>query len=237
MIIHLISSPRNLSTALMYSFHHRGDTLVVDEPFYAYYLHKTQKQHPGFEEILASMEKDPKKIIASFPSLSRAHPHLFLKDMAHHWLDIDISFLHRHYPIFLIRDPAQLITSFQQVIENPKMEDIGVRRQYELFQWVRQHDIPHLIIDSGELLKHPANFLRTVCDILGLSFTDSMVKWPKGAIPQDGVWARYWYKNIHQSEGFAKQQSSARDLPKSAESLYQEAQEYYQIMSAVAVRL
>ena len=37
-IINLISGPRNLSTALMYSFSRRPDTKVIDEPFYAHYL-------------------------------------------------------------------------------------------------------------------------------------------------------------------------------------------------------
>jgi len=35
--INLWSSPRNVSTALMYSFAQRLDTTVVDEPLYAYY--------------------------------------------------------------------------------------------------------------------------------------------------------------------------------------------------------
>ena len=34
----LWSGPRNISTALMYSFAQRSDTIVYDEPFYAYYL-------------------------------------------------------------------------------------------------------------------------------------------------------------------------------------------------------
>ena len=40
-IINLISGPRNLSTALMYSFSRRPDTKVIDEPFYAHYLDTT----------------------------------------------------------------------------------------------------------------------------------------------------------------------------------------------------
>jgi len=32
------SGPRNVSTALMYSFRQRTDTTVVDEPIYAHYL-------------------------------------------------------------------------------------------------------------------------------------------------------------------------------------------------------
>ncbi|MGI8649730.1 MAG: sulfotransferase family protein, partial [Rubrobacter sp.] len=31
------SGPRNVSTALMYSFRQRPDTSVVDEPFYGHY--------------------------------------------------------------------------------------------------------------------------------------------------------------------------------------------------------
>ena len=41
--IMLWSSPRNISTALMYSFAQREDTSVMDEPFYAYYLKKKEK--------------------------------------------------------------------------------------------------------------------------------------------------------------------------------------------------
>ena len=37
----LWSGPRNISTALMYSFAQRDDTAVYDEPLYAHYLSKT----------------------------------------------------------------------------------------------------------------------------------------------------------------------------------------------------
>ncbi|WP_428842554.1 hypothetical protein [Panacibacter microcysteis] len=33
----LWSSPRNISTAMMYSFGRRADTIVFDEPLYAHY--------------------------------------------------------------------------------------------------------------------------------------------------------------------------------------------------------
>ena len=49
--INLISGPRNISTALMYSFAQRTDTVVLDEPFYAFYLHKSGIHHPGKEEV------------------------------------------------------------------------------------------------------------------------------------------------------------------------------------------
>ena len=46
------SGPRNLSTALMRSFENRKDTYVLDEPFYAYYLKKTDLNHPMKKEII-----------------------------------------------------------------------------------------------------------------------------------------------------------------------------------------
>ena len=29
-----------------------------------------------------------------------------------------------------------------------------------------------------------------------------MLQWEKGARIEDGIWAKYWYKNIHNSSGF-----------------------------------
>ena len=44
------SGPRNISTAMMRSWGNRDDTVVCDEPLYAYYLNSTRKPHPGLEE-------------------------------------------------------------------------------------------------------------------------------------------------------------------------------------------
>ena len=52
------SGPRNISTAMMRSWESRSDTFVIDEPFYPYYLSKTDVDHPGREEIIASGELD-----------------------------------------------------------------------------------------------------------------------------------------------------------------------------------
>jgi hypothetical protein len=59
MRIHLISGPRNISTALMYSFAQRADMSVVDEPFYGYFLKVSGRVHPGGEEVLQVMETNP----------------------------------------------------------------------------------------------------------------------------------------------------------------------------------
>ena len=58
----LWSSPRNISTAMMYSFAQRPDAIVFDEPLYAHYLRVTGVVHPGQEEILKSQENDGNKV-------------------------------------------------------------------------------------------------------------------------------------------------------------------------------
>lgn len=44
--IHCWSGPRCCSTSLMYSFAHRSDTMVMDEPLYASYLRLTGYDRP-----------------------------------------------------------------------------------------------------------------------------------------------------------------------------------------------
>ena len=50
------SGPRNISTAMMRAWGNRPDTAVIDEPFYAYYLERTGKNHPGAAEVIAAGE-------------------------------------------------------------------------------------------------------------------------------------------------------------------------------------
>ena len=63
MIIACWSGPRNISTALMRSWSSRRDTIVIDEPFYAYYLKKTKKNHPMRSEIVNHYSSDYEKVV------------------------------------------------------------------------------------------------------------------------------------------------------------------------------
>ena len=71
-VINLISGPRNLSTALMYSFAQRADFTVLDEPFYGYYLQNAslENDHPSQKEILQTMELKEEKVVKAINSLS-----------------------------------------------------------------------------------------------------------------------------------------------------------------------
>ena len=62
--IALWSGPRNISTAMIYSFANRKDTRVVDEPLFGYFLKHTNLWRPSKDEVLSTMEQDPKKILS-----------------------------------------------------------------------------------------------------------------------------------------------------------------------------
>ena len=91
--IQLISGPRNLSTALMYSFENRGDTTVVDEPMYAQYLSKNNAEHPGRKEIINSQFSEIKKVKEAVLFKNYPTDYLFIKNMAHHFIGIDWKFI------------------------------------------------------------------------------------------------------------------------------------------------
>ena len=92
MIINLISGPRNVSTALMYSFAQRSDTIVIDEPFYGYYLKLNRIIHPGRKRIMNSMSNDINEVTKALLSLNHDDQIIFVKNMAHHHINIDVVY-------------------------------------------------------------------------------------------------------------------------------------------------
>ncbi len=233
MIINLISGPRNISTALMYSFAQRSDTKVLDEPFYGHYLQKTGTDHPGREETIRSQDKDPETVVEKIEKLQKEFELVFVKNMAHHHEVLDWQYLTEYKNVFLIRDPRQLIASFAHVIKEPTMLDIGLKHEAELIDFVfaNGRHAP-IVLDSNNILPNPEGGLNQLCKQLGIPFESSMLSWEKGAIPEDGTWAKYWYKNVHNSTGFVKQKTSDRELPKNCQQLYEKALPYYEKLAS-----
>lgn len=230
-VINLISGPRNLSTALMYSFAQREDMKVLDEPFYGYYLNNADLKvaHPSQKEVLETMELKEETVVETINQLSKSQ-HVFVKGMAHHYLSDAPEFILNWDNVLLIRHPKKLIASFSKVIHNPSLNDIGIKKSSELFGYLKEHGKTPIVIDSDELLKNPKNYLSKLCDALGIPFSNNMLSWKKGGIPEDGIWAKHWYANVHKSEGFAIQKSSSQELPEYLRPLLEEALPYYEIL-------
>jgi hypothetical protein len=231
--INLISGPRNLSTALMYSFSQNPTIKVLDEPFYAYYLSQGNAQvaHPGNFEILTSLPHTRSGVLAQIQDLFDAtQKHVFIKGMAHHYLSREPDHILSWENVILIRHPKKLLASFSKVIENPSIDDIGIKKAAEIFTYLQGKGKTPIVIDSDELLKNPEVYLEKLCNLLGIPFSKQMLSWQKGGVSEDGVWARYWYRNVHQSTGFAVQKTSNQTMPAKLDAVLEEALIHYKIL-------
>ncbi len=234
-IICLWSCPRNISTALMYSFAQRTDTVVFDEPLYAHFLKVSGAKHPARKQVLQDLENDGNKVVQEV-ILQKSEKLLFHKLMTHFLIGIDTEFLSEVMNIIFIRNPQKIIFSYSKVIPNPTMEDIGVKQQYELYLALEERGKTPIVLDSKYLLQNPKQLLKKLCSLLGIPFDERMLKWEKGARKEDGVWASYWYKNIHNSTGFLPYTEKEITLTNSNAELAEECLPYYEFLTAKSIQ-
>jgi hypothetical protein len=237
--INLWSSPRNISTALMYAFAQRSDSQVVDEPLYAHYLThcKERAQHPGEADILASQPHHGEKVVQDLFLGPPSAPVMIFKQMTHHLVDLDWSFLEKMQNVMLIRSPREIIASYAKVIQTPQASDIGVLKQLQLKRYLEKTRSLSAILDTNELLKDPEGVLRRLCeDYLEIPFQPEMLTWAAGPRPEDGIWATYWYNNVHRSTGFQPYQAREIKLPAPLEELAQECQPAYLELFDLAIK-
>ena len=234
--INLWASPRNVSTAFMYCFAQRADTVVYDEPLYAHYLRVTGASHPGRAAILAAMEPDGQRVVDELLLGPHEQPVAFFKQMTHHLVEMDWGFMRACKNVLLIRDPAAFITSYSKVIASPSLEDIGIKQQWDLCQYLQASGDLTAVIDAKELLKNPEKVLTQLCERLEIPFTKDMLSWEKGPRPEDGVWAPYWYKNVHQSSGFQPYKAKEIHIPEDLTALVEEASTYYQHLYPLSLK-
>jgi len=221
-----------MSTALMYAFGNRTDCHIVDEPFYGVYL-KTHPDidHPGREEVLATMPLDFQEVLDETIFREYNTPHVFFKDMAHHLDGLPWSFMGALKNVLLIRKPRALIASFARVINNPTMLDIGLALEFRIMEYFIDNKIEFVVVDSGDIKSDPKRYLNKLCQWLEIEFTEHMLNWPAGPRPEDGIWAKYWYKNVHLSTGFSKAPLSDHPFPRQLQGLLEEAEIYYETLS------
>lgn len=231
MRIAMWSGPRNLSTAMMYSFAARGDCAVWDEPFYAAYLSATGIDHPMKAEVIAAGETDPARVASMcLGKIPQEQSLFYQKHMTLHMIPaFDRGFIRGLTNVFLIRHPARVIASYTKKRERPELADIGFVQQAELFDQVADFmGAAPPVIDSADIRANPEAALTSLCRALGIEFRASMLHWPAGPKPFDGVWAPHWYNAVHASRGFDEPEGALPDLPDEAQHLLDLARPHYE---------
>ena len=234
MHIAMWSGPRNLSTAMMYSFAARNDFKVMDEPFYGAYLKQSGENHPMGDAIMASMECDAKVVPDQFTA--SGDKHLYTKQMTHHMLPgIPRPWFGAAKHAFLIRHPARVVASYAAKRERPTLNDLGFLQQAEILKTVQDLGLSTVVIDSFDVRRDPEDCLRKLCDALGVAWDTSMLSWPKGPNKADGVWADHWYGAVHGSTGFAKPEGELPQLEPDLAAIADAAMPFYEDMAAFKI--
>lgn len=230
------SGPRNISTALMYSFAQRQDTKVFDEPLYAHYLNnsKARAYHPGADAILSTMENDGCKVVDMMLNNSEK-PVLFLKNMTHHILGLNLDFTDKLHNVILTRDPVEMLPSFDKVIHNPSMHDVGYKLHIDLVEELKKRDLKFTVLDAKNVLLNPEGVLRQLCEQVNIPFDENMLKWTPSKREEDGVWAKYWYDNVHKSSGFSRYKPKTEPFPNHLIPLLNDCQPYYDTLQKLAL--
>ena len=233
------SGPRNISTAMMRAWGNRPDTFVCDEPLYAHYLQRTGRRHPGAEEVIAAGETDVSQVTRwLLGPVPRGRRVFYQKHMTHHLLpDMDRGWLKKLTNCFLIRDPRQVLTSLAKHVPDATLADTGFPQQAEIFDLVRgwAGRTPP-VVDARDVLNNPRGTLSLLCEAVGVEFSDRMLSWEPGLRDTDGVWAKYWYKEVETTTSFRPYRPKDEPLPPGMEALLPECQRHYGRLHAQRLR-
>ena len=230
------SGPRNISTALMYSFRERLDTEVFDEPLYGHYLATTGVEHPGHSAVLAAMDTDGARVVREVLLADCERPIRFYKNMAHHLVGLDLSFLDQLTNLLLTRNPAEMLASLVKNVPSAGIEATGLLQQSTMIDRELAAGRQPIVLDAGEVLKDPRSVLGVLCERLQIPFRETMLSWAEGPKPEDGVWARDWYANVHRSTGFARYRPPTTTVPDHLEATLDECVPLYERIAQYAIR-
>ena len=237
-IIAMWSGPRNISTAMMRSFENRKDTLVTDEPFYAYYLNETGLMHPCRDEILKSQSTNWNTIVKNLnKKLPKGKMIHYQKHMAHHIsYEDDITWLKNFKNCFLIRHPKEVIISYAKKNKIRNSIELGYVHQVELFNAVKKiSGSTPIVIDSRDILLEPEFYLQRLCESFNINFSNKMLKWPRGVRDTDGVWSRHWYNNVINSSGFIPYKEPKEDVAKEDVKFYEHSIDLYNYLRSFKI--
>ena len=200
------SGPRNISTAMMYSFDNRPDCFATDEPLYANYLLSTKTTHPDADEVIDHYDTNLESLINHLTGpIPNGMPIWYQKHMCQHiagganldWLDDLIN-------CFLIRDPREVLLSLTSITDVVNLWVMGLPQQMRILSHVVEttgKEPP--IMDAHDVLENPVGMLSALCERLEIEYLDDMTSWESGPRDCDGIWARHWYDSVWKSTGFS----------------------------------
>lgn len=225
----------------------RADTAVCDEPFYANYLQRTGRAHPGRDDVIAAHETDWDAVVRFLTGPPPGARRVFYqKHMAQHLPDDlpadpaaddpRLRFIDKLTNVLLIREPREVITSFIKVWPNPTAAEVGLPQQMWLHDRLTARGAPPPIVDARDVLEDPRRMLSLLCDAVGVPFDEAMLSWPPGPRDTDGVWAPHWYAGVYKSTGFGQYRPKNEDVPAHLSAVLDACNAFYDKLHALRLR-
>jgi len=134
---------------------------------------------------------------------------------------------------FLIRDPAEMISSYLARRPAMSVADTGLPQQWEIFERIGEvRGAAPPVIDSRDVLEQPRATLEKLCGRLDLEFNEGMLQWEAGRRSTDGVWGKHWYDAVEASTGFQPYRPKNVSIPSEFGALVEECEVYYRRLHA-----
>lgn len=244
------SCPRSRTTAITRAFERLPGCMIFDTPFFSAYLSITETPVDRFDrsEIDNAWEKDHKAVIARMTgdlpdgvtfSFQRHISRTVLPEFGRDWLKSLYNFV-------LVRDPSEIILSYQRVLDKYgigdqhqlTMHDIGIDRLYHLAIDIETvTGRKPLVIHSDDLARDPALVLSFLCDQFGIEFDEKMLTWEPGLQNSELVgssvakaaetWSQTWYDTVANSTGFLPFEKKQAVVPAHLHPLLDACSPYY----------
>jgi hypothetical protein len=159
--------------------------------------------------------------------------------MTHHWIDNQhLDWTINTTNCFLIRNPEQVILSYLKIHKDVTPELIGLPQQLYILNYIIKKTKKNpIVISSEDILKNPKLMLNKLCNLLEIPFLNQMLEWPKGPRDSDGIWGKYWYKNVIETTTFSKSKQKKEELPNNLHALLNECMGYYKQMEKYKINL
>ena len=162
--------------------------------------------------------------------------------MSYHLLPgSDKSWLSQVTNFFLIRNPRETVLSYwkARTASGFAWEEwesrVGWEEHYRLFKEIEDltQENP-LVIDSGDLVKNPRNYLKALCYKLGVYFSEKMLDWEKrktSVLSWENTIFENFSENVVNSTGFFQESQEEIDMPKILEPCINKCMPLYEEMS------
>ncbi len=235
--IALWTCPRSRSTLMTRAFEQLDGCVIFDEPLYGSYLLSHGLDHPHRDECLEALETDYRKVIQKITGgLPEGVSFSFQKHISKHLLpDFGVDFLKHLHSFFLIRNPKEIILSYQKILGNLNLHAVGIKELYIIFKEIEalSGETP-IVIDSTDFVRNPKISLKLLCSHLGVAFSEEMLSW-KPKFEDSNLlftgklspFASTWYSTVMNSSGFIPHEEKEADFPDELTTLLEDCMFFY----------